>query len=72
VRRGVRRVGGIRGEVPAVFIHLGVAGAGRRLEEEVVGRVLPLGQMIGDALGSAGRPDRWKNDWGFLHIPPKR
>ncbi len=62
LRRGVQRLGGIRRQVPAAFIHRGVAVAGRgvavagrRLEEEVVGRIQPLRQMIGDVLGVGGQ-----------------
>ena len=64
LRRGVQRLGGVRGQVPAVLIHRGVGVGGRRLEEEVVGRVQPLRQMSrGRPWGSAGRPDRWKKDF---------
>ena len=55
LRRGVQRLGGVLGQVPAVLIHRGVGVAGRRLEEEVVGRVQPLRQMVGDVLGVGGQ-----------------
>jgi hypothetical protein len=41
--------------MPAVFIRRGVAVVGRRLEEEVMGRVQPLRQIVGDVLGVGGQ-----------------
>ena len=55
LRRGVQRLGGVRGQVPAVLIHRGVGVVGRRLEEEVVGRVQPLRQIVADVLGVGGQ-----------------
>lgn len=41
--------------MPAAFLHRGVAVAGRRFEEEVVGPIQPLREMAGDVLGVSGQ-----------------
>jgi hypothetical protein len=51
LRRGVQRLSGVLGQVPALPIRRSEAVVGRRLEEEVVGRVQPLRQGAGNVLG---------------------
>ena len=52
--RVVQGLGGVCGQVPAVLIRPRIAVVRRRLEEEVVGRVQPLRQIVGNVLGVSG------------------
>ncbi len=54
LRPGIQRLGGVLGQVPAVPIRRGKAVVGHPLEKEVVGRVQPLRQEAGNALGVGG------------------
>ena len=54
LRFAVQLLSSVGRQLPATFLHRGVAIAGRRLEKEVVSPIQPLREMAGDVLGVSG------------------